>query len=572
MPYYFENYINCLIGMKAFDDAEKALKKQLRKKKDSNYEIILGFIAKEKGDNAKANAIYDEVIKEITNNTGSVVSVANNFFNRREYEYAEKAYLKGRELIPTEMFRSNIATIYAYTRNYSRMMEELLALVKEDENQLPAVEGRLNSLIKYDFDNTLNTLVKKEVLKKITEEPGTTVYNRLLIWFYIEEENYSMALTHSISLDKRTKNEEAAIFEFSLSAAQNQLWDVALNGLNYLVGRTPAVSNISEVNKEIVSVEYRKFISLPSNQRPSPDGLISKFDKLLTELGYEAKNSSFILDYAHFLAFYLNQNEKAFNILERAVDMPDLNNLQRSALKLELADLNVYDNNLWSATLMYAQIIDNNRENPIGDDAKLKKAKLGFYLGDINWAKAQLDVLKASTSKLIANDAMELSMLIAAYYELDSVELPIQLFARGDLLLFRNKDKEAIETFDSISTLFPGHSLQDKILMRKALIAEKEFDFDKAVSTYQSLLSEFAFSSSADDALYKMAVITEEKLLQKEKAQELYKQLLVNYPSSIFTADSRSRYRKLRGDKLDDADVTPLDDSEERLLNESPRP
>jgi predicted Zn-dependent protease len=572
MAYYFENYINCLIGMKAFDEAEKAIKKQLRKGKNSNYNIILGFIAKERGDITKAYSIYDNVLKDLDKNMGSVVSVANNFFNRREYDYAEKTYLKGRELIPGEMFRSNIATVYAYTRNYAKMMEEYLYLIKEDEKQLPAVEGRLNSLIRYDFDNTLNTLIKKEVLKKITEDPNTLVYNRLLIWFFTQEENYGMALTHSISLDKRTKKEESSIYDFALSAAQNRLYDFALDGLNYLADRTPVVGNINEVKKQIVSTEYQKFISQPISKRPSPNELTSKFDNLLSELGYQAINSAFILDYAHFLAFYLNQAEKAFSILERAVEMPDLNNIQRSTLKLELADLNVFDNNLWGATLLYAQIIDSNRDNPIGDDAKLKKAKLGFYLGDINWAKAQLDVLKASTSKMIANDAMELSLLISSYYELDTVEQPIQLFAKGDLLIYRNKDKEAIATFDSIATLFPGHSLQDKILMRKALMNEKNFEFEEAVANYQKLLADYAFSTSADNALYFMSIIFEEKMGQKEKAQELYKQLMLTYPSSIFAADSRLRYRKLRGDKLGEEELPPLDDTQERYLNESFRP
>jgi hypothetical protein len=362
-------------------------------------------------------------------------------------------------------------------------------------------------------------------------------------------------LIHSISLDKRTKSEETSIFEFSAASAQNQLFDVALSGFNYLLTRTPAIMNLNEVKKEIVSVEYHQYVSTPKSQRPSPEILLQKFDNLLTELGYSAQNANFILEYAHFLSFYLAYTEKAFEVLEKAVAISELNNLQRSMLKLELADLNVFDNNLWGATLLYAQIIDNNRENPIGDEAKLKKARLGFYLGDINWAKTQLDVLKASTSKMIANDAMELSLLISTYYDMDTIDYPIQLFARGDLFLFQNKEQEAIETFDSITTLYPGHSLSDKIIMRKAAIKEKNFEYEEAVTLYKSLLTDFAFSTSADDALYKMAVILEEKLNQKEQAQELYKQLLLNYPSSIYASDSRTRFRLIRGDKLNNDEI-----------------
>jgi hypothetical protein len=95
-------------------------------------------------------------------------------------------------------------------------MEEYLWLIKEDEKQLQSVQGRLNSLIRYDFDKTLSTTVKKEVLRKINEEPNSLIYNRLLIWFFIQEENYDLALSHSISLDKRTRSEEGAILDFRL--------------------------------------------------------------------------------------------------------------------------------------------------------------------------------------------------------------------------------------------------------------------------------------------------------------------------------------------------------------------
>jgi tetratricopeptide (TPR) repeat protein len=562
MLYYFDSYINCLVENKDYEEAEKAIKKQLRKNKNSSLQITLGTIYKEKGEKEKSAEIFDEIIKDIEDNVGAVTSVANNFFNRREFEYAEKAYMKGREIIPGEMFRSNLAYVYAYTRNYSKMMEEYLIMLKEDENQLPNVEGRLNSLLRYDFDNSLRKLVKKEVLKKIQESPENIVYNRLLIWLFVEEKDYTQALNQSIALDKRTKNEELNILGFSKSAAQNNLFDVAIKGLDYLSARKPPVKIIKQVKKEIVSTEYRKFINTPAGLNNQPEVLVDKFKSILSELGYNNETAEFAKDYAHFLSFYLNRTNDALAVIDSILNARDLNNLQRSLIKVEQADINVYDNNLWEATLLYAQIIDSNKDNPIGDEVKMKKALLGFYIGDINWAKAQVDVLKASTSKLIANDAMDLSMLISAYYEMDTIEEPIQIFARGDLLIFQNKEKEAIQTYDSINILYPGHSLTDKILMRKAQIYEKRFDYDSAVSIYQTVIKDFPFSTSADDALYKTAVIYEDKIKDLEKAQELYKLILLNYPGSIFVTDSRNRYRILRGDIIKPEEI-PLPDEYE---------
>lgn len=562
MLYYFDNYINCLIENKDYDEAEKSIKKQLRKNKTSSLQITLGTIYKERGENDKSIQVFNEVINELDNNIGDVTSVANNFFNRREFEYAEKTYLKGREIIPGEMFRSNLAYVYAYTRNYSSMMEEYLIMLKEDENQLPNVEGRLNSLLRYDFDNSLRKLVKKVVLKTIQEDPNSTVYTRLLIWIFVEEKDYAQALNQAIALDKRTRNEENNILGFAKSAAQNNLFDIALEGLEYLSNRKSPVKIINQVKKEIVSTEYKKFIYSPKDEKTNSDALVNKFENILAELGYNKETAEFAKDYAHFLSFYLNRPEKAYQVIDTILQSRDLSNLQRSQIRVEEADINVYDGNLWEATLIYAQIIDSNKDNPIGDEVKLKKALLGFYIGDINWAKAQVDVLKASTSKLIANDAMELSLLISAYYDMDTIEEPIQIFGRGDLLIFQNRIDEAVETYDSINKLYPGHSLIDKILMRKSLICENRFEFDSAVSLYQLIIKDYPFSTSADDALYKTAVIYEEKLKDTEKAQELYKLILLNYPGSIFVSDSRNRYRILRGDIIKPEDIPVPDEYE----------
>ncbi len=549
MNYYFDNYVNCLVQNGEYDEAEKAIKKQLRKGKNTGLQITLGSVYKQKGDIDKATDAFDEILEKLEKNEGAVISVANDFFNIREYDYAEKTYLRGRQILDdSQLFRSNIAMIYAYTRNYAKMMDEYFLMLKDDENQLPNVEGRINSLLQYDFDNSLRILVKKEILKKIQEDPNRVIYNRFLIWLLVQEQNFEQALNQSIALDRRTKTEETDILNFSKSAAQNNLFDVALKGLDYLSSRKPSISNVEQVQREIVTIEYRKFVSLPQSQRTNSELLLQKFQTILNQSGYTAQNSEFICDYAHFLAFYLNRVDRAYEVLDSALNIRELDNAKRSNLKIELADINVFDDNLWGATLIYAQIIDSNKENPIGNDVKLKKAKLGFYLGDIKWAKAQVDALKASTSKLTANDAMELSLLISEYYDMDTIEEPIQLFARGDLLVFQNKDSQAIATYDSVNIKYPGHSLNDRILMRKAQISEKNFQFDNAIALYSDVLENYPASTSADDALYKMALLYELQFKNVEKAQELYKQILLSYPGSIFVSDSRNRYRILRGD------------------------
>lgn len=562
MAHYFDYYINSLVFLKEYDTAVKELRREIRKTNNTNLEIILGYVYKEMGDPAKSRETYDNIIKNLPKSNGVIINIGNTFFNRLEFEYAEKTFLRGREILPGEMFYSNLANVYAYQRDYPRMMQQYIAWVKEDEKNVPMVQSRLNSLLRNDFDGSLLISIRKEVIKSTQTEPDVIAYTRLLIWLFVIQKDYEQALNNTLALDRRTRTEEANILNFTRGAAQAGLYDVALNGLNYLINRKPSIGNINEIKQEIVDVQYQRFIHLPPKQRTQGDQLANAFKLLLDELGYTAETTTLIRNYAHFLAFYLGRSADAMEVLQKGLSVRNLNNLQRSLLRIEQADINVFNNNLWEATLQYAQIIELNRENSIGDEVKLKRAKVSFYLGDVVWARGQLDVLKASTSKLIANDAMELSLLITANYDLDSIDDPIQRFARADLYLFQNNDSMAFVTYDSILSIYPNHSLSDKILLRKATISEIRFEFEQAARLYQRIIDQFSFSTSADDAMYRLAILNEEKLKNTAKAQELYKQMLIDYPGSIFVDDARKRFRTLRGDFQVEQELTPYESSD----------
>jgi tetratricopeptide (TPR) repeat protein len=551
--HYFEYYINCLVSLQQYDTAEKAMKQLMRNDKNPVNLITLGYIYKAKNDINNSKKTFDEVIEKLQPNMGTIITVANTFFNRGEFDYAEKSYLKGRQLIPGEMFRNYLATVYAYLRNYDKMMVEYMALLNEDEKSLANVQARLNSLMRYDFDNTLRNLVKKEVIRSIQTAPSVLVFNRLLIWIFVQEENFTQALNQSIALDRRTRTEETNILTFAKSASDQSLYEIALGGINYLLERKPDVANLNDVKQEKVRIEYLKLIHTSINDTTAQATMESTFESFFKGFGYNTRTAPLARDYAHYMAFFRNNTDKAFEILDNAMKSKDMDANQYTMLRIELADLNVYANYLWEASLQYSQIIEANKNNPLGDEVKMKRAQLSYFQGEIEWAKVQLDVLKASTSKLIANDAMELSLLIASNYELDSITEPIQMFGRADLYLFRNQNNLAYTILDSIIQKFPGHTLNDQILMRKALISERRFDYVAASQYYSKIVEDYGFSIIADDALFKLAQITEKKLADNEKAKTYYKQILLSYPGSIYVADAREKFREIRGDfKIND--------------------
>ena len=257
-------------------------------------------------------------------------------------------------------------------------------------------------------------------------------------------------------------------------------------------------------------------------------------------------------NYAHFKAFYLNDLVAAENILIRTMGISGITDIDLAECKLEYADIQLLLGNIWESLLYYSQVEKDFKENPLGHEAKLRRAKIAYYQGDFLWAQAQLSTLKASTSKLIANDAMELSLLITDNYNLDTSDIAMQTFARADLLNYQKRKQDALVKYDSILFLFPGHSLSDEIYMRKAEIYIELDDYQEALVMYDKIILEHSYDILVDDALYRKAQIYHKKLQEKSKAMDIYERILLEHNSSIFVTESRKKFRELRGDKLEE--------------------
>ena len=200
--------------------------------------------------------------------------------------------------------------------------------------------------------------------------------------------------------------------------------------------------------------------------------------------------------------------------------------------------------------MLYSQVEKTFKNEPIGHLAKLKNARLTYYIGEFAWAKAQLDVLKSATSKLIANDALELSLLISDNTEADSSYAGLFLYSRADLLLYQNKYDEAFMKLDAINTLGTWHPLFDEVLYKKAEIRILQGQYEEADTLLQKLYTSYPDDILGDDALYRRGRLYQEIFIDDQMAMDLYQELLTKHPGSIYTIDARRRFRALRGDEI----------------------
>ncbi|MCX6235552.1 MAG: tetratricopeptide repeat protein [Bacteroidetes bacterium] len=546
-------YLYCLTQLNQMKEAEKLVKKQIRANPEKvRYLVDLGYVYMASGETVKANEQYEKAINSLPPDRNAIVELANAFQSKRETDYAIQTYIRGRELLENSYtFSLELGQIYDIAGRYEEMFNIYLDLLENDMSQIEAVENKLQLTLSDDPDDKKNELFRTILLRRVQKYPDQPFYAEMLLWFAIQQKDFETALTQVKALDRRYHEEGQRVFNLAQLSASNNNYDVAIEAYQYIITSKGASSTLYLKSRiELLGAEFLKLINSYNYSREYVLTLETDYTALLSELGRSTMTLPAIRNMAHLDAFYLDKSDQALQLLNEAILLPNLSRQQKAECKLELADILLFTGDPWEATLLYSQVEKDFKNDPMGHDAKFKNAKLCYYIGEFAWAKAQLDVLKAATSKLIANDAMELSLLISDNMDADSTFKALNLFARADLLTYMNKPDQALPVLDSINLNFPYHALADEVLYRKANIMINKGRFAQADSLLERLVNEYPADILADNAMYKMAQLNELNLNQPEKAMELYRRLLSEYPGSLFVTDARKRYRQLRGDEV----------------------
>ena len=345
----------------------------------------------------------------------------------------------------------------------------------------------------------------KQLLLSINKNTNNLQLTEMLIWLYMQSADFKMALIQAKALDKRGENDGKIVYNIGETLLDYQEYDMAIDAFNHIL-------NLNQKSEMYISSCINKLFAMTKSVSTKKD--LKKIDdlyiKYINDLGKNSNTVLLLSNYANFKAFYLNQLNEASTLLKEAININQISSTDLAECKLEYADIQLLLGNIWEALLYYSQVEKDFKENPIGHEAKLSSAKVAYFQGDFSWAQAQLQVLRASTSKLIANDAMKLSLLITDNYNLDTAEFPMKTFAKADLLIFQNNHNEAFVKFDSILNNFPGHSLEDEIYMRKADIYYRSDSFNLALEMYEKVIQDYSFDILADDAIFKKAKLFEE--------------------------------------------------------------
>jgi Tfp pilus assembly protein PilF len=544
--YYYDNLLTCYFRLSKFDDAEKLVRKQQRRF-DNNYyfKVDQGYVYKKANTPDKAKKIWDELLNKVTGEELQANELASAFQKRGETDYAAGVLEKARKKSNSPLlFCFELAKLYADKKETQKMVDEYLNALQGNPMLQEDIQGYLQLYLESPADVEI---VKNALLKKYRENQSMDVFSEMLVWLYVQRKDFNSAFMQARAIDKRYKEEGRRILELANLALQNEYYDDATNMYNYITAGGKEKVNYMNARIGSLNARNRKVINTTQYTTADLKLLEGDYQTFLTEFGRYYYTATVLRDLARLQAYYMNDYPSAIERFDELIEMPRLDNQFKAQCKLELGDIYVLKGEVWDAMLLYGQVDKDFKEDPLGQEAKFRNAKLSYYMGEFEWARAQLDVLKTATTQLIANNALELSLIIQDN-TLDSIEQPLLLFAKADLYYYQNKVTESLQLLDSIDRAFPRHSLADDILMKRAELSYKNREYTKSTEYLSRLLKEHGSDILGDNALFMLADITEKKLNDKAAAQKLYEQFLEQFPGSFFTTEVRKRFRALRGD------------------------
>lgn len=548
---FYTPYLNCLLETKEFKRAEKIVKKHIKQHPENlSFNVDLGVVYLRSEEPEKAKTEWEKAIKLIKTDD-QVFPLANSFIAIKEFDYAINTYLKGRRISQNDYpFSFELADIYRAKGDLQSMINEYLEVLESNDSYIQSVQNALQTNFGNEADSKQNELLKTALLKRISKNPDKTILSELLIWMQIQLKEFEGAFIQAKALDKRKKEEGVKIMGLAQLFAQNENYDLASKAYQYVIAKGKDNYYYTNARMELLNVSYTKIVSRGNYTVADLTELENNFNITINELGKSAATIPLLKNLAHLQAFYLNKPSDAITLLEEAIGLPQASVYAQAECKLELADILLMTGDIWEASLRYSQVEKAFKYDAIGQEAKFRVAKISYYTGDFKWAQAQLDVLKGATSKLIANDALQLSMTISDALAIDTNEAPLLIYARGDLLEFQNKDEKAKTTLDSINILYPNHALADEILYKKAQIELKHGRYTEAAAFYDTIVKNYSSDILGDDALFKLADLNENQFKNPDKAKEQYQELIEKYPGSLYVVEARKRFRRLRGDVL----------------------
>lgn len=538
--FYFQKLVESHQQMQHFDVSEKLLQDRLDRYKQASLIVELGYNFQLKKDASKSKKYYDQALEKIKENPSNVYTIANAFEKKTLLDYALQSYKLAVSIEPKMNFNYQMAVLYGQSGKTDLMIETFLDESFANPNSTIMIQNQLSRFMNDEAEESFNTALRKSLLLR-AQKNQDIFWNQFLSWFFVQQKEYSKAFIQEKAIYRRDPESFSNIVNLAQLALEENEEETAQEIFRFVL------ENTQDQDLQILANYYLMEAKIKKAPEKNYPAIKAELDLLVKKFGITPYSLQLQILQAHYTTFNMKNPEEGKAILKRTLELP-LNKYQTADVKMELADILLYEEKFNQALIYYSQIEEDLKNDPVGHEASLKAAKTSYFKTDFEWALKQFKELKSASTQLIANDALELFLLINDNTVADSTQVGLKKFARGDYLLYQNKNKEALEQFQAILKEYKGQEIEDETLLRIGQIYEKLGDYASALSNYQSIIDNHKEGIYIDEALYFSAEIYNKQLKDIEKAKSLYEQVLFNHEDSIYFIDARKKFRQLRGD------------------------
>lgn len=550
----YEEYFGYLMQLKKYDTAEALVAYMMEvRRKDPAIVMDLAQVYEAKGERKKQKKLIEQLFEGVENLSDyDIKKMGNTFYTKGQLNNAILLYEKvSQNPAKTYQYKMDLLNLYLEIGNIDKVLPIYYEMYPYMSGIEKDIQSKILVLIEKDPSYKEKIITSLQKLSKKSKEFKDT-YASLLAWMEQKDGNYEQALSGLLQQDKKEPGSLSKnIFELGNQALENRQYATARQAFEYLYQ-----SEIENPFQHLAGEKLLKTYYLQlSTTRPVQPVMVTTTKNMMES--YFAKHpeqqtSISYLWYMDVLGKYAQQPQLAITMLESLLSKARLSKEYIGMAKLAIGDYQLSMGNIWDANLTYAQVDKAYKQDEMGEEARYKQAKLAFYRGDFEWAQTMLNVLKASTTELISNDAMSLSILITENIVKDTSAVPLKMYAQADLLISQYQYQTADSLLQQLLDTFPQSDLIDDVYMLRAKLAKEEGRMSTALNYYEMVATKFKNDVLADDALLQCGLIYEIHLAEPEKAKKYYEDLILTFPNSTLSHIARERLNKLtqKGNKL----------------------
>lgn len=542
-------------SVKRYDDALALLDAHIQRlgRADASLLSERGRLRYLKGDEAGALASWDEALLQARANPVVYRIVYQSLVQVRLLERAIEVMTTARQALgDPDQFAAELAALYAQTGRYAPAMEEYLRMLVADPRRLSYVQTRL---ARSPDPKTALSEGLPLLERAIRQDPLNRALRELAAWAYLEDAQYDQALDAARAIDRLEQEQGAVLFDFALRATDARAYPAAQRAYEEILSRYAEAPTAPEAQMGLAELHERwarEWQRVKDAERTAKarhhfeaarDAFRTFTERYPNHTAYpEALRRLGRLQQDVF--FDLAAAEATFTRVAESFPNTQAADLAR----YDLGRIAVLQGRLDEARLTFAQLEERLRLGELAEQARFELALLHFYRGEFESANVLAQALNLNTSTDMANDAIELKVLLNENKGPDSLSTPLRQFAEAQLLQRRRKPAEALARVDALLAAYPQHALVDDARYLRAELLRELGQPQEALALLLALPEASPQSFLADRALFAAADLQEHDLADAQAAIATYTRLIVTYPGSLLVPEARLRLRTLRGD------------------------